>query len=135
MDAYVTPTNDTDYSCHIKAIELSYGLYVYQTTIRHKLLITSGGGGRTHKHTQAYRCPHRNNFKKPGARQPAADMPGLKMGLKQITYKCFQMCIYHVNFYQSSLLTLHIRLVCAFIKQNITRMIYGYLQHVITYCW
>ena len=21
-DAYVTPTNDTDYSCHIKAIEL-----------------------------------------------------------------------------------------------------------------
>ena len=22
MDAYVTPTKDTDYSCHIKAIEL-----------------------------------------------------------------------------------------------------------------
>ena len=22
MDAYVTPTNNTDYSCHIKAIEL-----------------------------------------------------------------------------------------------------------------
>ena len=22
MDAYITPTNDTDYSCHLKAIEL-----------------------------------------------------------------------------------------------------------------
>ena len=38
-DAYATPTNDTDYSCHIKAIELIFiqpiiwGLY--QATSRH----------------------------------------------------------------------------------------------------
>ena len=29
MDAYVTPTDDTDYNCHnIKAIEQSYGIYI-----------------------------------------------------------------------------------------------------------
>ena len=27
MDAYVMPTNNIDYSCHIKAIELIYQLY------------------------------------------------------------------------------------------------------------
>ena len=32
-----------------------------------------------------------------------------------ITYKCFQMCAHHANNYQSSLLTLHIRLLLAFI--------------------
>ena len=32
-----------------------------------------------------------------------------------ITYKCFQMCVHHTNNYQSSLLTLHIRLVRVFI--------------------
>ena len=42
----------------------------------HKLLIASGGHThahtniRTHKHT--YRCPHRNNFKKPGMSRPQA---------------------------------------------------------------
>ena len=31
------------------------------------------------------------------------------------TYKCFWMFVHHVNNYQSSLLTLYIRLVCAFL--------------------
>ena len=43
---------------------------------------------------------------------------------RTITYKCFRMCVHHVNDYQSSLMTLHIRLVCAFIKQRITRVVY-----------
>ena len=34
------------------------------------LVISSLGGGHTHKHT--YRCPHRSNFKKPGVHQPVA---------------------------------------------------------------
>ena len=32
-----------------------------------------------------------------------------------ITYKCFQICVYHAKNYQSSLLMLHIRLVHVFI--------------------
>ena len=32
-----------------------------------------------------------------------------------ITYKCFRMCVHHANDCQSSLLTLHIRLVRVFI--------------------
>ena len=38
----------------------------------------------THKHTQThtqthtYRCPHRNNFKKPGVHRPVAGTLGLK---------------------------------------------------------
>ena len=58
MDAYITPANDTDYSCHIKAIELIYPIIgVYITP----LVINSLGGGHTnththtHTHTQAYR--------------------------------------------------------------------------------
>ena len=40
----------------------------------------------------------------------------LKIGLKKVTYKCFQMYIHHANIYPSSLLTFHIRLVHVFIK-------------------
>ena len=36
-----------------------------------------------------------------------------------ITYKCLQMCVHHANKYQSTLLTLHIRLVCMFITQKL----------------
>ena len=41
-----------------------------------------------------------------------------------ITYKCFHMCVHHTNNYQSSLLTLHKRLVCVFITQWITSIVY-----------
>ena len=41
-----------------------------------------------------------------------------------ITYKCFWMSVHHTKNYQSSLLTLHIRLVCMFITQRITRVVY-----------
>ena len=27
METYATPTNDANYSCHIKAIDQSYGVY------------------------------------------------------------------------------------------------------------
>ena len=40
-----------------------------------------------------------------------------------ITYKYFQMCVHHTNNYHSSLLTLHIRLVHAFITWRITRVV------------
>ena len=39
-----------------------------------------------------------------------------------IIYKCFRMCVHHTNDYQSSLLTLHIRLVRVFITRRITRV-------------
>ena len=42
--------------------------------------------------------------------------------IQVIIYKCFQMCVHHTNICQSSLLTLHIRLVRAFITQRITRV-------------
>ena len=37
MDAYIMPTNDIDYSCHVKAIELiqPIALGPYHTTSRH----------------------------------------------------------------------------------------------------
>ena len=41
------------------------------------LVINSLGGGHTHTNTHTYRHPHRNNFKKPGAHWPKADVPGL----------------------------------------------------------
>ena len=40
------------------------------------LVIHSLGDGHTNTHTCAYRRPHRNNFKKPGVRQPCS--PDLK---------------------------------------------------------
>ena len=41
-----------------------------------------------------------------------------------IIYKCFQMCVHHTNNCQSSLLTLHIRLVCTFITRRIAVVVY-----------
>ena len=37
INAYTTPANDTDYSCHIKATELTYSIIwgLYHTTSRH----------------------------------------------------------------------------------------------------
>ena len=32
------------------------------------------GGGDTHIHKHAYRCPHQSDFKKPGAHQPVPDL-------------------------------------------------------------
>ena len=40
------------------------------------LVNNSLGGGDTHTHKYTYRCPHRNNFKKPDMR--GWRMPGLK---------------------------------------------------------
>ena len=39
-------------------------------------------------------------------------------------YKCFWMCVYHTNNYQSSLLTLHIRLVRMLITRRISKVVY-----------
>ena len=35
-----------------------------------------------------------------------------------------QLCVHHVNNYQSSLLMFHVRLVCTFIIRRITRVVY-----------
>ena len=89
-----TPINHNNYSCHITAVELVYQSYGVHVT---PLVINSLGVDthththththartsihtHTHTHTQThthtnthtYRHPHRNNFKKPGARQPVA---------------------------------------------------------------
>ena len=45
MDAKAMPTNDTNYSCHIKAIKLIYQSYGFYIT---PLVINSFGGGHTH---------------------------------------------------------------------------------------
>ena len=61
MDAYVTPTNYTNYSCHIKAVELIQPI-VWGLRISHHitlLVINSIGGGHTHKHTHIDVCGHK----------------------------------------------------------------------------
>ena len=45
MNAKVMPTNDTNYSCYIKAVEHVGSISHY------KLLIASGADTHTHKHT------------------------------------------------------------------------------------
>ena len=53
MDAYITPTNDTD---HIKAIKLKY-LTNHKGSIAHHstpLVINSLGGRHTHKHANTH---------------------------------------------------------------------------------
>ena len=62
LDVYATPTNDTCYSCHRTYLINHMGFVLHHIM---PLVINSLGGGDTHKHT--YRCPHRNNSKKPGA--------------------------------------------------------------------
>ena len=66
FDSKAMPTNDTNYSCHIKAVELTDQLY--GSISLQRLLIASCTD--THTHTQtgthAYGLPGQNNFKKPG---------------------------------------------------------------------
>ena len=69
MDAYVTPTNNIDYSCLIKAIELV--LTNHMGSISHHitpLVINSLGDGHTHARIQTF--ADRSNSKKPGAHWP-----------------------------------------------------------------
>ena len=68
IDAYTMPTNDTDYSCLTKAIELIYPIIwgLYHTT---SLVITSLGADT---HTNMHNISGKSNSKKPGARQPVA---------------------------------------------------------------
>ena len=50
INAKATPTNDTDYRCYIKAIDLinqSYGVYIAV------LVINNLKGGDTHTHTHS----------------------------------------------------------------------------------
>ena len=65
MDAYVTPTNNIDYNCHIKAIELILTIIwgLYHATSRHYLFIASGADTHTRKQTFV----DKSNSKKPGA--------------------------------------------------------------------
>ena len=58
MNAYVIPTNDTDYSCHIKATKHIQPI-IWGLRISHHmtpLVINSLGGGHTHTHTHT--CKH-----------------------------------------------------------------------------
>ena len=70
MDAKATPTNDTNYSCHMKAIKLN--LTNHMGSISHRimpLVINSLRDGHTHTntyvymHMTTYRPLHRSNFK------------------------------------------------------------------------
>ena len=64
------PTNKTDYSCHIKAVELVQPIIWVHIM---PLVINSLGGGDTHANTHTHTDdPHRINFKKPGAHWPLA---------------------------------------------------------------
>ena len=54
------PTNDTDYSCHTKAIVLSY-LTNHMGSISHHIMpivISSLGGGQTDRHTRTHARTH-----------------------------------------------------------------------------
>ena len=68
MDAYVMPTNDTDYGCHLK----SHRTYSTNSVSRHimPLVINSLGGSHIHTCTQTF--AGRSDSKKPGARWPVA---------------------------------------------------------------
>ena len=56
-------TKDTNYSCHIKAIELCNDVEFISRHIT-PLVVHNLGGGHTHTHMHAY------NSKKPGVRWP-----------------------------------------------------------------
>ena len=99
-NAKAMPINNNDYSCHIANSCRTCLTNCMRSLSRHimPLVINSLGGGHTHKDThtkthththknththrhtdtQAYRCSHRNNFRKPGAHRPAVGAPGLK---------------------------------------------------------
>ena len=70
MDAYVIPTKDTNYSCHIKAIELIQPIIWIHIT---PLVINSLGGRHTSTHTCIQTFVDRSNSKKPGVHQPVAN--------------------------------------------------------------
>ena len=64
INARAIPTNDNDYNCHIKVVELVQPviLGLYHATSCHYLLIASGLRVDTHAH----RNKLISNFKKPG---------------------------------------------------------------------
>ena len=74
MDAYTTPTNDTDYNCHRTYLTNHMGSISHHIT---PLVINSLGGGHTHKH--AYRRLQTKQFLET-RHTPAAGqrVPGLK---------------------------------------------------------
>ena len=60
MDAYVTPTNDTDYSCHNYKSHRTYLTNLMGSISHHimPLVINSLGGGHTHVNTHTYAYRH-----------------------------------------------------------------------------
>ena len=84
INAKTTPINDTDYNCHITAVELSLTNHMgFISCLIMPLVINSlGADTHTHTHTQTHTHthtddPHRINFNKPGARRQHS--PGLKI--------------------------------------------------------
>ena len=75
MDTYVTPTNNIDYSCHIKATELIlpiiWGLYVSHYIM--PLVVHSLRGRHTHTHTDIR--GQKQFLKKPGMHWPVTSIP------------------------------------------------------------
>ena len=57
-DAKAMPNNDTDYSCHLKAVEFvhqSFGVYI---TPYHAMVINIVGGRHTQRHTHIHTYMH-----------------------------------------------------------------------------
>ena len=83
MNAYVTLTKDTDYSCHIKAYLTNH----MESISRHitSLVINGLGGGQTHTHAHAQTFTDRSNSEKPGTHRPAAGAPSLKMTMARLS--------------------------------------------------
>ena len=83
------PTNDADYSCHIKSHRtyLTNRMGSISPNIT-PIVINSlrGGHTHTHKHTCIPTFTNRSNSKKPGAHQPAANARLFKKPPAQIIF-------------------------------------------------
>ena len=95
-------TNNTGYSCHIKAVELlnqSYGVHI--TPHHATSYLQPWGLTYTQIHTHAYRHQDKTNSKKQGAHRPAASIP---------VYKDFSICDNFINYPISTMIYMSVKL-------------------------
>ena len=77
INAKAMPTNDTDYNCYIKAVDIVKPIIwgPYHITLRYYIVNSSFGGSQTHAHIKIF--ANRSNFKRLGMCRPMASVPVL----------------------------------------------------------